>query len=73
MVFPSCSLFVCICKKKGGPFSGYAFGLKLRPDRGQRVAAGWSDTRVVAVMFERARAAGHLQPPGLVGQAGRQW
>lgn len=69
MVFPSCSLFVCICKKKGGPFSGYAFGFKLR----QRVAAGWSDTRVVAVTFERAKAAGHLQTPGLVGQAGRQW
>lgn len=40
MVFPSCWLFVCICKKKGGPFSGYAFRFKLRPDLGQRVAAG---------------------------------
>lgn len=63
MVFPSCSLFVCICKKKGG-------FLWVWPDPGQRVAAGWSDTRVVALMVERAKAAGTCKPQAWWGRLG---
>lgn len=45
-------------------------GLSLGMLPGQRVAAGWSDTRVVAVMVERAKAAGTCKPQAWRGRLG---